>query len=312
MRTPDIPESEPVRLGALQTFDILDTEPEERFDRITRICKNIFEVPIALVSLVDSERQWFKSKQGLEACETGRDISFCGHAILGEDIFIINDASKDERFADNPLVTDAPNIRFYAGCPLHVYGSQRIGTLCLIDDKPREISNEDQDLLRYLASIVEREIRDKHLAKIDQLTGLANFKGLESVYAELTTGDTGRKLTSVVVQINNYKYYDRKCGEIMQRTLGDILKERLGDTGIVAHTNPEEFVCILYNSDAGATNVNMSDVRQMLEDHKIQCGKDYPMSISYGIYEKHADMNTELEDLISITMSDLEQRSEAA
>ena len=118
MQTPVIPKDEEERLRALRLLNILDTSDEERFDRLTRLAKRMFGVPIALVSLVDENRQWFKSCIGLEVRETPRDISFCGHSILGDDIFIVNDASSDVRFSDNPLVTDDPNIRFYAGCPL--------------------------------------------------------------------------------------------------------------------------------------------------------------------------------------------------
>lgn len=120
MQKPAKPLDEATRLDTLRALNILDTLPEERFDRLTRLAKRLFGVPIALVSLVDEDRQWFKSCQGLHASETSRDISFCGHAILGDDIFLIPNAAADERFHDNPLVTDEPHIRFYAGCPLTV------------------------------------------------------------------------------------------------------------------------------------------------------------------------------------------------
>lgn len=118
MNAPEFPVDEAARLLALQRTNLLDTPAEKRFDRITRLAASVFKVPICLISLVDSDRQWFKSKVGLDACETGRDISFCGHAILHEDILIVSDATKDERFSSNPLVTHAPHIRFYAGAPL--------------------------------------------------------------------------------------------------------------------------------------------------------------------------------------------------
>lgn len=120
MIKPTIPSNEAERLHALRTLNILDTSHEERFDRVTRMAKRMFNVSISLVSLIDEDRQWFKSKQGLEATETPRDISFCGHAINQEGLFIIPDAVKDERFFDNPLVTAAPYIRFYAGYTLKI------------------------------------------------------------------------------------------------------------------------------------------------------------------------------------------------
>jgi GAF domain-containing protein len=131
MQTPARPANEEQRLASLQRMQLLDTPDEEAFDRITRIAQHLFAVPIALVSLVDLNRQWFKSCVGLPVRETPRDVSFCGHAILGNDLFIIENAPADERFADNPLVTGGPNIRFYAGRPLRNAEGYNIGTLCI-------------------------------------------------------------------------------------------------------------------------------------------------------------------------------------
>jgi PAS domain S-box-containing protein len=158
MKAPEIPSNELERQFALDQSGLLDSGPEERFDRLTRMACKIFDVPIALVSLIDRNRQWFKSCQGLAAPETPRDISFCGHAILHSDLFIIEDTHQDDRFSDNPLVKDAPSIRFYAGAPLHNSEGYRLGTMCLIDRKPRRFDDEDQALLRELADCIEREI----------------------------------------------------------------------------------------------------------------------------------------------------------
>ena len=156
--SPDIPPNETERLAALHALKVLDTAAEARFDRITRVAQRHFDVPIALVSLVDEGRQWFKSCQGLDATETSRDISFCGHAILNDAILVVPDATEDLRFVDNPLVTGSPNIRFYAGAPLHAPGCERVGTLCIIDTRPRAFSAEDIAMLRDLADCVEEEL----------------------------------------------------------------------------------------------------------------------------------------------------------
>lgn len=158
MQAPIQPENEAARLIALQKLRLLDTEAEERFDRLTRLAKQLFSVPIAVISLVDEQRQWFKSCQGLNVCETSRDISFCGHTILDDDILEITDASLDSRFVDNPLVTGAPHIRFYAGAPLTTVDGYRIGTLCLIDNKQRKLTASERLSLRDLADCVEVEI----------------------------------------------------------------------------------------------------------------------------------------------------------
>lgn len=156
--------NEQQRLDALYRLGVLDTPSEERFDRITRLAQRFFNVPIALVSLVDRDRQWFKSRQGLDACETGRDISFCGHAIKSEELMVVENAAEDERFHDNPLVTGEPYLQFYAGCPLRAPGGELIGTLCLIDTRPRRLSSKELASLRDLGAQVEEEL-GAHFAK---------------------------------------------------------------------------------------------------------------------------------------------------
>ena len=181
MKAPEYPKNEDIRVAALRSLDILDTEPEERFDRLTRIAKRLFKVPIALVSFVDINRQWFKSCQGLEVKEMPRDISFCGHAILGDDIFIISDTLLDDRFYDNPLVINEPRIRFYAGIPLVISNEIRVGTLCLIDREPRILSEEDKELLRDLGQMAVQDLTLVQLATIDELTQISNRRGFSTL-----------------------------------------------------------------------------------------------------------------------------------
>lgn len=153
-----IPPGEEARLAALDELHILDSEPEERFDRIVRIAAEVFDVPIALVSLVDRERQWFKSCFGLDVKETSRDMAFCAHAILKDEVMIVPDALLDPRFADNPLVTGEPHVRFYAGCPLKLPDGNFVGTLCLIDTRPRQIDDRKVRLLQDLGKLAELEL----------------------------------------------------------------------------------------------------------------------------------------------------------
>lgn len=157
-----LPDDEEERLRALRALNILDSPAEERFDRHTRIAAAALETPIALISLIDSDRQWFKSRLGVDANETPRDMAFCAHAIHGEEVFVVIDALHDGRFADNPLVAADPRIRFYAGVPLCVADGRRIGTLCVIDYKPRDLGSAQVDLLKDLARLVEREFDAEH------------------------------------------------------------------------------------------------------------------------------------------------------
>ncbi len=159
MQAAPIPDNDDERLAALRALLILDTPPEQRFDRLIQFAADEFDVPIALLTLVDRDRQWFKSRTGLDACETDRESSFCGHAIQSDDTLLIADALRDPRFVDNPLVTGAPFIRFYAGAPLQIEPGLRIGTLCLIDTKPRTFDAVDLAILGTLRDLVQEELR---------------------------------------------------------------------------------------------------------------------------------------------------------
>ena len=145
------------RLAALRCYDVLDTPPEQAYDDLTLLASQICQTPTALVSLIDEKRQWFKSKHGLMVDETSRDVAFCAHAICGEGVLVVPDASQDARFADNPLVTNAPEIRFYAGAPLRSPDGHMLGTLCAIDHTPRILTREQQQLLTDLAALVMEE-----------------------------------------------------------------------------------------------------------------------------------------------------------
>lgn len=149
-----MPIQEVARVAALQKYAILDTDPEQAFDDLTLLASYICRTPIALISLVDENRQWFKSKVGLDVSETSREVAFCSRAILQNDVFIVPDTLQDERFRDNPLVVSEPGIRFYAGAPLITDEGYALGTLCVIDRTPREISPDQKDALRALSRLV--------------------------------------------------------------------------------------------------------------------------------------------------------------
>jgi GAF domain-containing protein len=167
MQTAPIPNNEEQRLEAVHKLAILDTGPEERFDKLTREAVEKLQVPMSMVSILDSNREWFKSCVGFksltnlhkEETEGDRSVSFCGHALLAKEIFIIEDTLQDERFKDNPLVIGYPFIRFYAGIALHEYGTNHaIGVFCIKDTKPRVLSLVEMDIILDLAKRAEKEL----------------------------------------------------------------------------------------------------------------------------------------------------------
>ncbi len=164
MKTP-VPKNEAKRIQVLWQYDILDTVPEEVFDDLAELAAHICSAPIALITLVDENRQWFKAKVGVSINETGRDISLCAHAILQEDLFIIPDTTQDDRFKNNPLVTASPKIRFYAGAPLISPDGHALGTLCVLDQVPRELTPDQRQALRILSGHVMTQLELRRHAR---------------------------------------------------------------------------------------------------------------------------------------------------
>ena len=167
--------SETDRLAALKATNLLDSQAEERFDRLTRLASNALGTEVALISLIDKERQWFKSSEGTEFFDTPREFAFCDHAIRKKGVMVVPDATKDERFVENPLVTEGPEIRFYAGAPLITKSGQALGTLCVIDSKPRDdFSESDKQLLQDIATSVMTEIEVVHQKQLVEDLSVVN------------------------------------------------------------------------------------------------------------------------------------------
>ena len=194
MQKPKKPTTEKERLSELESLNVLDTEGDERLDALVKLASEIADTPVALISLVDSQRQWFKSKVGVDEEETHRDISFCGHAInINDGIFEIKDATKDERFNDNPLVVDNPSIRFYAGKPLKTKNGHNIGTLCVIDKVPRELTDLQKSQMTIIANEIMYCIEDKK--NISDLRSDINSK---SAFVASMSHELRTPLTSVI------------------------------------------------------------------------------------------------------------------
>lgn len=305
MKKPNIPQEEMARLQTLRSLNILDTLPEERFDRLTRMAKRLFGVPIALVSLIDENRQWFKSADGLSVSETPRDISFCGHAILGNEAFVIPDATNDDRFADNPLVSDEPNIRFYAGCPLKFPNGSRLGTLCIIDQEPRSLSEEDLEILKELTLMVERELSAVQLATLDELTNITNRRGF-MLLAEHCLNLCARQripASLVFVDLDGFKLINDKFGHIEGDAaliaFANQMKSTFRKSDLLARLGGDEFVVLLTNTSAKLARDIIENSRHLLEKYNQEANRGYGISFSYGIAEFDPEQHHTVEALLA-------------
>ncbi|MEB3263916.1 MAG: sensor domain-containing diguanylate cyclase [Synechococcus sp.] len=298
------PPNEPERLAALQRTGLLDGPAEERFDRLTRLARRLFDVPIALVTLVDANRQWFKSCLGLEARETSRDVSFCGHAILGDGMFVIPDARCDPRFADNPLVTGEPYIRFYAGRPLQDAHGHRLGTLCLIDSRPRMLTCQDLKALEDLAQMAESELAGFQLSVTDELTRITNRRGF------LRLANYGLRLcerenlpaTLVFFDLDDLKAINdslgHAAGDQLIRQFAVLLAVAFRQSDLFARLGGDEFVALLANAAAPEAQQAVAALEQAAAEASRGSDPPWQLRFSSGIVEFDPGRHHTINDLL--------------
>lgn len=305
MKKPDSTQDEQVRLETLRSLSILDTPPEERFDRLTRMAKRLFGVPIALVSLVDENRQWFKSCFGLSVSETSRDISFCGHAILGNDLFIIPNTIEDERFADNPLVLNDPFIRFYAGCPLSAPNGRKLGTLCIIDRQPRNFGKEDLEALKDLASMVERELVAVQQATLDELTNISNRRGFMMLAQHSLHLCVRQKIAASLVFMDLDKFkpindtFGHAEGDRALTVFAEQMKTACRDSDAFARLGGDEFAMLLINTSKEQAEYVVSKLHQSVEKYNQEAKRGYDILFSHGIVEFNPEKHPTIEAMLA-------------
>ncbi len=294
------PKNEQERLKALRQYNILDTPPEQAFDDITRLAAYICDVPICLISLIDESRQWFKSKVGIDVSETAREVAFCGHAILQDSLLVVPDTLKDPRFAENPLVTSPPDIRFYAGTPLIIPSHYALGTLCVIDRVPRKLTSDQLDCLEALGRqvIVHLELRRNVseleaansklgvLASTDGLTGLWNHRTLrERLEIEFARNRRyGSPLSLIILDVDNFKSYNdtfgHPAGDAVLKGVSAILQNAMRQTDVVARYGGEEFAILMPETDAARALETSERLRNLISEHDLAERK---ITASFGI-----------------------------
>lgn len=305
MQVPPKPENEAQRLHSLRAIDILDTAPEERFDRSTRLARTVCRTPIAVVSLVDEHRQWFKSIVGLDVRETPRDVSFCGHAILGDSSMRVENALEDARFADNPLVLEEPNIRAYAGVPLRLPNGAKLGTICVIDTVARKFSDQDLAALEDLARLVENEFLAVELAGLDELTMLPNRRGLQLLaqYAVHRSHRSGEPMCALMIDIDDFKSINDQYGHVAggDRALKEFSRALRGSfrkTDVIARIGGDEFLVVAQGHRAQVAQV-LDRFNARLQEHLGTLALPFTVHYSVGVAQYDPQRHTDIAVLLS-------------
>lgn len=301
MKAPQKPTNEGARLKTLESLNILDTPPEDRFDRYTRIAAALFDVPIALVSLVDNHRQWFKSSCGLSVDETPRSISVCGHVILQNEVFVVEDLAEDPRFSDNPLVTNDPKLRFYAGVPLQPLNGYKLGSFCILDYKPREFTDKNKADLSDLASMVSDEL----IIYIDELTGLTNRRGFNMVSQHvLTATHRAEGIVSVVMlDLDHFKFindnFGHKQGDEALKVFADCMARVFRESDVVSRLGGDEFCLLLSNASKKDAEAGLNRLRDMLAEENANPLNEFNLSFSAGVVESGKFGAPVIEELVA-------------
>lgn len=316
MQAPGKAHDESLRLHTLRSLNLLDTPAEERFDRLTRLARSLFDMPIAVISLIDTNRQWFKSCDGLEARETSRDVSFCGHAILQNGVFEIPDATLDARFSDNPLVTGKPYIRYYAGRPLKARNGTAMGTLCLIDHRPRSLNPEQQARLNDMADLAEQEIEALQSATIDPLTRVANLQGFEHManYALSLCRRVGTQATLLLFDLENFQRINERFGYIegdqALKGFAQLVRSVLREMDTVGRLGGDRFVVLLMGASLVESRVPLARIDQALEAANRAAARAYALHYRVVACEYEMARHPTLSALLAQTIADMQRRKE--
>ncbi len=278
------------RLEALQSYDILDTPPEPAFDRIVRLIKRTFDIPIAIVSVIDAHRQWYKAYDGMSNSEAALGDTFCRFTMIDGKSMIICNATEDARVSGSPYVTGGPNIRFYASSPLITPGGHIIGTICAIDSKPRDFSERETAILEDIAAITMDTMEMRRLAETDALTGVMSRRGLMDAgrLALMRTRRARQDLTCVTLDIDHFKAINDRFGHAG----GDKVLEavvaactiHLREIDHFGRIGGEEFAILLENTDARGGVVVAEKLRKAIEALEIvRDGNRVPVTASFGV-----------------------------
>jgi diguanylate cyclase (GGDEF)-like protein len=307
-----IPANEAERLASLHKMQILSTPAEAAFDKVTHVAQFVFKVPIALVSIIDEHKQWFKSAVGLDVRETPREESFCGHVVFHGEMMVIEDTAEDTRFFDHPAVCSGPNIRFYAGRPLKNHEGFVIGTLCIVDTKPRRLSDEELNILDYLgswveslfsgrglSSVVHSLLRELDMAKresmIDPLLNIWNRRAIMDIVKreEELAARQGTPLSVLMIDADDFKrvndVYGHEAGDKVLVTIADTIRFALRSYDSIGRYGGEEFLVMLPHAGREDGYRLADRLRAEVSGHRIMVhGETIYCTVSIGVYSVDA------------------------
>lgn len=285
------------RQCALDRLDVLDTQPEPEFDKITALVRAVFNVPIAAVSLIDRDRQWFKSVQGLARRETPRRIAFCDHTIRSRDVFRVQDASVHPQFCDNPLVAGPPGIRAYIGAPLITADGYGVGALCAIDCQPRSFSDEQARVLVSFADLVMNQLELRKMATVDLLTGLATRRAfidaMETAIREC--GNSDRQLSLICLDLDRFKAindtFGHAAGDAVLSAVGQTIKKGSSDMAFAGRIGGEELAILLVDADLDEAGRFSEQLRGAIEALILPDYPDIAFTASFGVAQRQPEMS---------------------
>jgi len=286
---------EPARLAALRRYEVLDTPVETPFEKITKLIQTVLGVPISAVSLIDSDRQWFKSIQGLEVRETLRNVAFCDHTIRTRQPMVVPDARRDPRFSGNPLVTGAPHIASYAGVPLETPDGYNIGSLCALDTVPRQFSDAQVELLQRFTALVVSELELRRIAERDQLTGALTRRAFfAEIDKSLLRFDRDAQPSSLILfDVDHFKAindsHGHAAGDQVLHAIARCCDEMLDAGAALGRIGGEEFG-ILFPALSSADSLAAAErIRVALETLRIDHVPPLGVTASFGIAPIRAD-----------------------
>lgn len=287
------------RLAALKRYQILDTAPEVEFEDIISLVKTVLGAPIAAISLIDSDRQWFKAISGVDVTQTPRSIAFCDHTIRDGMPLKVTDATRDPRFADNPMVTGAPGVRYYLGVPLRSPDGYNIGSLCILGDTPRDFSDDEVKVLQSFASLIVSQMELRLVSRHDTLTGTLTRSAFDArLKSEFESRDKTPKAL-LLLDIDHFKSindtFGHATGDTALRAVGEVLKKNLRETDLIGRYGGEEFLILLRNVTPDVAFAQSERLRRSVSQLKLAELGGRRLTISIGL-ASYTESLTSIED----------------